>query len=268
MKILFVSDIFGRPGRETVKEILPKIKEKHGPDLVIANAENLAHGNGFSPEHINEMSRAGVDFFTSGNHVWGNLDGVNRLDDKDFPVIRPANFPIDMHIPGRGSQVIKDKQGRKLLVINLMGRVFMKPVLDCPFRAADRIIKEHQDEDLAGIFVDFHAETTSEKYALSFYLDGKVSAIVGTHTHVPTKDARILTGGTAAITDVGMTGSVDSIIGVKRELIINHFLSNMPAKHEPEENGEMVFNAVLVELDDGKNKALNITHIQEFLHSK
>lgn len=268
MKILFVSDIFGRPGRETVKAILPGLREKYAPDLVIANAENLAHGNGFSPEHINEMSRAGIDFFTSGNHVWGQIDGVKRLDDADFPVIRPANFPLGVGVPGRGSAIIEDAKGRKVLIINLMGRVFLKPDLDCPFKAADRILAEYEGEDLAGIFVDFHAETTSEKYALSFYLDGRVSAIVGTHTHVPTKDARILKNGTAAITDVGITGSVDSVIGVKKELILKHFLTGMPVKHEPEDQGEMVFNAVLIELDEGKNKALNIIHIQEFLHSK
>lgn len=268
MKILFVSDIFGRPGRETVKEILPRLKEEHAPDLVIANAENLAHGNGFSPEQIAEMRKAGVDFFTSGNHVWGNLDGVKKLEDPNFPVLRPANFPQGEEVPGRGSAVIQDGQGRKLLVINLMGRVFMKPDLDCPFKAADRILEEHKDEELAGIFVDFHAETTAEKYALSFHLDGRISAIVGTHTHVPTKDARILKGGTAAITDVGFTGPVDSVIGVKKELIVKHFLTAMPVKHEPEDKGEMVLNAVLIELDAESKKALNIVHIQEFSHSK
>ncbi|MFH1284895.1 MAG: TIGR00282 family metallophosphoesterase [Candidatus Peregrinibacteria bacterium] len=264
MKILFISDIVAKPGRETVKKILPGVLEEYGPDIVIANGENLAHGKGFSPDHIAEMREVGIDFFTAGNHVWGNSTGAEMLDDPDFPVIRPANYP-QKGVPGRGYDIVTDKEGRRLLVINLIGRVFMRNCPDCPFRAADKILEKFANEDLAGIFVDFHAETTSEKYALKFYLDGRVSAIMGTHTHVPTSDAGVSEAGTAFMADVGMVGSLDSVIGVKKEIIIEHFLTQMPVKHEPETEGKMVLNAALVTLDEKSRKALNVLHVQKFI---
>lgn len=264
MKILFIGDIVARPGRETLAKVLPKVKKKYKPDFVIANAENASHGNGFSPSAIMEMQDAGVDFFTTGDHAWDNKSGASKLDDKDFPVIRPANYPLE-DIPGRGWQVAEDHAGHKILVINLMGRVFIKKHFDCPFRALDRILRENAHKKLSAIFVDFHAEATSEKYALGFYADGKVTAVIGTHTHVPTADFRILDGGTAFMADAGMTGSLDSVIGVKKDLMVPSFITQLPVKHEPETKGKMVFNGVLIELDGKTKKALNVLHIQEII---
>jgi 2',3'-cyclic-nucleotide 2'-phosphodiesterase len=258
MKILFVSDIFAKPGRQVINKILPELKKKYDPDLVIGNCENLSHGNGFSSKAILEMQKAGIDFFTSGNHVWGNKSGVAELDNNDFPVIRPYNFPNK--VPGRGYEIVKG-----ILIINLTGQVFMKKHYDSPFNAIDEILEKTAHEKLKGIFIDFHAETSSEKYALAYYLDGRVSAIIGTHTHVPTADLRILPKGTAFMTDAGMNGSLDSVIGVKKELIIESFKTQMPVKHEPETSGQMVFNAVLIELDDDGKKALNVEHVQKII---
>ncbi|MDA1060843.1 MAG: TIGR00282 family metallophosphoesterase [bacterium] len=254
MKILFVGDIFGAPGRKITKELLPGLIEEHKPDLVLANPENLSHGNGFSSSNIKEMQQAGIEFFTNGNHAWGNKEGASKLDDPKFPVLRPANYPPG--VPGRGYEIVKG-----VLVISLIGRIFMKKDFDCPFRKMDEILEETKGEDLKGIFVDFHAETTAEKYALAFYLDGRVSAVVGTHTHVQTRDERILENGTAYITDVGMTGPYDSVIGVKKEIVLETFLSQVSQKFEPETTGTMVFSAVVVTLDDKTKKALNIDHV-------
>jgi 2',3'-cyclic-nucleotide 2'-phosphodiesterase len=260
MKILFIGDIVGKGGRETVKKVLPGVREEYAPDIVIANAENLSHGNGFTPDHIKEMQDAGVDFFTSGHHVWGNKNGVEKLDDPDFPVLRPANYPSP-DTPGRGFQIIEDGMGNRLLIINIQGQVFIKDHVDSPFRIIDEILEATEDEDLSGIFVDFHAEATSEKNTLGLYLDGRVSAFVGTHTHVATADARIFENGTAYLTDAGMVGAYDSSIGVKKELIIKKFLTQMPTKHEPELEGKMVFGSVLIEIDDKTKKALDIKQV-------
>lgn len=262
MKILFIGDIFGRAGRETVGKILPEMKKKYSPDIVIANPENMSHGTGFSLKNIEEMQKAGVDFFTSGNHVWSNPDGVAHLDEKDFPVLRPANFP-SKDTPGRGHRIVETK-GKKILIISLIGQVFMKQNVDSPFKVIDQILEENREQDLSAIFVDFHAETTSEKTALAFYLDGRVSAVVGTHTHIQTNDARVLENGTAYITDVGMTGPQDSVIGVKKEIIIKKFLTQMPVKNTPETEGKMIFNAVFIEVDEETKKALNISNVFEY----
>jgi metallophosphoesterase (TIGR00282 family) len=264
MKILFIGDIFGNPGRDTIKKVLPKIKAEHKPDFVIANAENTTHGNGFSPETISELQKSGVNFFTLGDHAWGNHDGILKMDDPKFPVIRPANFP-PKNVPGRGYAVVDGPMMTKILIINLMGRVFMKRDFDCPFRALDQILEQTRHENLSAIIVDFHAEATSEKYALGFYADGRVSAVLGTHTHVATNDLRILDGGTAYISDVGMVGPYDSVIGVKKEIIIRSFLTQMPVKHEPETSGKMVFNSVLLEIDEKTKKTISARHLQEFL---
>ena len=263
MKILFIGDIFGRGGRETVKKILPEVREEFAPDLVIANGENMTHGNGLTPDHVEAMRGAGVDFFTTGNHIWGNQTGVMSLNDPKFPVIRPANYPSE-NTPGRGYQIIEDGMMNKLLVVNLMGLVFMKENLDHPFKVMDKILAETAHENLSGIFVDFHAETTSEKYAMGLYLDGKVSAVIGTHTHVPTADAHILENGTAFMTDAGMVGALDSVIGVKKNIVINKFINQMPAKLEPETEGKMVFSSVLIEIDEKTKKALDVKHVLKF----
>ncbi len=266
MKILFIGDIVAKAGRETVRNLLPETIIEHSPDLVIANAENLSHGNGFTPEHINTMQEAGVDFFTTGDHVWGKKKGYERLGEEDFPVIRPENYPKDLEIPGKGYRLIQSKNGQKVLVINLLGRVFMKKDYDCPFKRVDEILEKFSTEELSAIFVDFHAEATSEKYAMQFYLDGRVSAVVGTHTHVPTADFRILEGGTAVLTDVGMSGAYDSVIGINKDVIINSFLTQMPVKHVPETSGTMVFNYVIIDIDNNTGKALNIEFNQKIIN--
>lgn len=260
MKIFFIGDIFGEGGRETVKAVLPGLKEKYSPDLVISNAENLTHGSGFSYDSIQEMIDAGIDFFTSGNHAWSNADGLKHLDDKSFPVLRPANFS-PFPLPGRGYEIVKCKNGEKVLIINLIGRIFMKKNFECPFLVTDRILDEVAGEDLSAVFVDFHAEATSEKEALGYYLEGRVSALIGTHTHVATADARILDEGTAYMSDVGMTGPINSVIGVKKDIIISSFLTQLHAKHKPETSGPMIFSGVVIEVDSSTKKALNIEHV-------
>lgn len=252
-----------KPGRKVVTELLPKVIEANKPDLVLANAENIAHGKGFSSNTINQMKDAGVDFFTTGNHVWANSEGASRLNEEDFPVIRPANMPVEC--PGRGYQIIEDRNGAKLLVINLIGRAFMHGSYDCPLKKFDQIMEEVKEEDYSGVFVDFHGETTAEKYAFGFYVDGRASAVIGTHTHVATADARILERGTAFMTDIGMNGSYDSVIGVKKEIIIEGMLTQMPTRHEPEEEGALIFNSVLIEIDPLTKNSLNITHVTQLL---
>lgn len=258
MKILFLGDIFGNPGRDAVKSFLPEIKKKFKPGLVIANGENMTHGKGMTQEHVNDMIEAGVDFFTSGNHIWANKDVMGQLDNPKFPVIRPANYPPD--VPGSGYRIIQDYMMRKVLVINLIGRVFMKDDFDCPFRKVDEILEAVKNEKLSAIIVDFHAEATSEKVALGHYLDGRVSAVIGTHTHIPTADPRILDEGTAYITDAGMVGPRDSVIGLRKDTIIRQFLTQLPVKHDVAES-ECVFSAVLIDIDAKTKKANSIEHI-------
>ena len=248
-----------------MRKLLPATIEELEPDLVIANAENLTHGDGFAPNHIAEMQEAGADFFTSGNHIWGNQKGVIALDDPSFPVLRPANFPNNDAVPGDGYRVVEARDGGKVLVINLMGQTFMSMNMASPFHRADEILAEFEGEDLAAIFVDFHAEASSEKYALTHYLDGRVSAVVGTHTHVQTNDAHVMKGGTAHMTDAGLTGPFESIIGLKAKPLLNRFLNQTPVRHEPEDQGKMVLQGMLVEIDNGSKKALNVSHVQKFL---
>jgi len=262
MNILFIGDIFGRPGRDTVKKLLPEYRKKLGADIVIANAENMHHGKGVTEPLMKEMMAAGVNFFTSGNHVWKEREIIPRLNDADLPLIRPANYPEGA--PGKGYQVVEAGTA-KVLVINLMGRVFMPMHLDCPFKAADKILEKFEnDKSISAIFVDFHAETTSEKMALAHYLDGRISALIGTHTHVPTFDARVLPGGTAFQSDVGFTGPIDSVIGLEKEGIIQNFLTQVPHKHEVAK-GDTVFNAIKIEVDGKTRKAVSVEQIQKYL---
>lgn len=264
MKILFIGDIVGRPGRNTVTKLLPQIKDEHKPDLTIANGENLAHGRGITEENVKEMQRAGVDFFTTGNHVYANHRIKDKLNDRKFPVIRPANFPPTN--PGRGYQIFETAKMQKVAIINLQGRVFMRHYYDCPFRKFDEILPMIKAEQPQAIFVDFHAEATSEKVALGRYIDGQVSAIVGTHTHIPTSDAKILPEGTAYITDVGMVGASDSIIGADKENIIASFINQVPFKYEMAE-GDTELGAVLIEIDDATGKATQIDQILKNLNN-
>jgi len=262
MKILFFGDIFARPGREAISKILPKLKKRYNPDVIGANVENLAHGHGLTHQAFREIHEAGIDFFTSGNHIWEGKDSKELLDKKNLPLVRPANYPP--RAPGKGF-VIVQVGTKRLLVINLMGRVFMKNQIDCPFRKADEILVEVEDSEgkMDAIFVDFHAETTSEKRVLGFYLDGRISAFVGTHTHVPTADEQILEKGTGYITDVGMCGALHSSLGLEKEAMIESMLTQVPQKREIAE-GAVEIGAVL--FDIGKNgKCKRVKRIREIV---
>ena len=252
MKILFVGDIVGRPGREALKNHLANILEEKAIDLCIANAENAAAGNGITPRLVEELLSLQIDVRTSGNHIWAKKEVLTYFDSQPR-LLRPANYPPSA--PGSGMFVGKTRSGEAFAVINLQGRVFM-PAIDCPFRIAERLLRDLSRE-IRTIFIDFHAEATAEKQAFGWYFDGKVSAIVGTHTHVPTADEQILPMGTAYITDVGMTGPHDSVIGVNKEIIQPKFISQIPAKFETA-TGDVRINAVELEVDVGTGFAQTI----------
>lgn len=262
MKILFIGDIVGHIGREAVKKVLPKLKRKYKPHLVIANVENIAHGKGVTENTLKEMAEIGIDYCTSGNHVF-KKNAEQLLDDKELHLLRPANYPPQ--VPGTGEKVINISQ-KKILLLNLMGRVFIKEHLDCPFRKFDDIIKKHKDVD--GVIVDFHAEATSEKRAFGLYVDGRATAVLGTHTHIQTADETILEKGTAYITDIGMVGAVDSVIGNSKDVIIKHFLTQISYPIELPRKGACEFNAVVVTMDIKKGVATNIKRIQEIVKIK
>jgi metallophosphoesterase (TIGR00282 family) len=251
MNILVIGDIVGRPGRQAVREFLGGLREEHGIDLVIANGENAAGGFGLSVSTAHELLGSGVDVITSGNHIWAQRDILPSLDDQDMPILRPLNYPPG--VPGRGHLTMG-----KTLVVNLIGRTFMSDV-DCPFRAMDKLLAELTPKPPV-IIVDFHAEATSEKVAMGRYLDGRVSAVLGTHTHVGTIDTQVLPGGTAYVTDIGMTGPSDSIIGDDAEAVINRFLTMMP-HHLSVGKGKPFMNAVLVAVDVRSGKASGIERI-------
>ena len=257
MKILFIGDIVGKPGRRTVAELLPGVKADVSPDFIVANGENIAGGIGVTKETALEVFRSGVDVLTLGNHVFARKDVCQFLDEEPR-ILRPANYPAG--VPGRGWAVYSAGTGQAIALINLSGRVFMAEHLEDPFRVSDGILEEAAARTKV-VLVDFHGEATSEKGAFAWYADGRVTAVVGTHTHVQTADERILPGGTACITDVGMTGPVDSVIGVRKELIISRFLTQMPNKFEVAD-GEAVLSAVLIEADPATGRALRIERIQ------
>jgi len=250
LRFLFIGDVVGRPGRRGVQNLLPGLREQYGIDLVIANGENAAGGRGLTLTTAEELFKAGVDVITTGNHIWDQREIIPHLDG-DKRILRPLNYPPG--VPGRGYSI----QGQTL-VVNLMGRVFMG-TLDCPFRAMDHLLHELPKVP-PFVIVDFHGEATSEKVALGWYLDGRVSAVLGTHTHVGTIDARILPLGTAYITDVGMTGPIDSIIGDDIKGVLDRFLTQMPTRFSVG-SGHTTFNSVLVELDETNGKAKSITRI-------
>lgn len=255
MRILMIGDVIGSPGREAVRRILPALRDEKAIDLVIANGENAAGGFGLTVDTASDLLDSGVDVLTSGNHIWDKKEFIPYMDDvqgEGLPVVRPANYP---NAPGVG--VIRR---RGATVVNLMGRVFMAQ-LDCPFRTADRLLEEiRNEEDSAVIIVDFHAEATSEKQAMGWYLDGRVSGVFGTHTHVGTIDARILPGGTAYLTDVGMTGPMDSVIGSDTRGVLDRFLTSMPQRLEVAK-GACTFNSVLVEVDDYTGSAVHLERV-------
>ena len=255
MKILVIGDIFGKPGRKAVKELLPGLLREHGIDLVIANMENLAGGKGVDQKTLDEMWTAGVHVGTGGNHIWQNKKIYDFIDSEQR-LVRPANYPTPC--PGRGFTVVKT-HNRKVAVINLLGRIYMQP-LECPFRKADEILKE-LDPDIKIRILDFHAEATSEKIALSYYLDGRLSLVAGTHTHVQTADERILPRGSAAISDIGMTGSHDSVIGVRKGRVLEHFITGRPVSFQPS-NKDIRLCGVIVSVSDETGKATAIERIR------
>jgi len=248
---LFIGDIIGHPGRRALRRCLPRLREKLSPDFVIANAENAAGGLGITEEVGTELLGF-VDVLTSGNHVWDKKEALPYLD-REPRLIRPANYPPLN--PGKGSYLLESPRGFKAGVLNLQGRVFMEP-LDCPFRVADGEVARLRAVTPI-IVVDFHAEATSEKQALGWYLDGKVSAVIGTHTHVPTADERILPRGTAYITDVGMVGGYRSVIGIRPEQAVARFLTARPQRFEPEREG-FILSALYVELEAATGRALSV----------
>jgi metallophosphoesterase (TIGR00282 family) len=253
--IAFIGDVVGKSGRRVVAHAVSQIRSRHGANLVIANAENSAGGFGINPPSIEEMKQAGVDFFTTGNHVWDKREGMALLDLRD-DIVRPGNYPAPA--PGRGAAVVPGT-GERVAVINIQGRVFMPP-LDCPFRTVDSLLAT-LPESVRVIFVDFHGEATSEKIAMAYYLDGRASVVVGTHTHVATRDARILAGGTAAVTDVGMTGSFDSILGVRKDEVIERFLAMRPTRFEVGKR-DLRCDYVVADIADDTGKTRSFTHHQ------
>ena len=257
MKILFVGDIFGRPGRQVASISIPKIIRERTIDLCIANGENAAGGFGLTENSSKKLFSYGIDVITTGNHVWDRKE-IDMIFESTPRVLRPANYPPG--VLGYGDIVVETKDSVKVGVVNLQGRIFMPPI-DCPFRVADRIL-EHIQAETPVIIVDFHAEATSEKMALGRYLDGRVSAVLGTHTHVMTADEKILPDGTAFITDVGMTGPHDSVIGVEVEQSLKRIIRQVPVRFSPASKG-LMFSAVVLEVDDFSGKALSIERIFE-----
>lgn len=255
VKILFVGDIIGKPGRQALSRELDRLVDRHSIDIVIANGENAAGGFGLTVEVAKELFKQGVHLLTSGNHIWDKKEQV-PLVLADSRIIRPANYPGNP--PGAGSAILTTPGGVKVGVLNLEGRVYMK-TLECPFLTADREL-EWLKQETPIVFVDFHAEATSEKSALGWYLDGRVSALVGTHTHVQTADERILPQGTAFLTDAGMTGGFDSVIGMGKEETIHRFLTQQPSKFEVAKK-DIRLNAVVIGVDEQSGKAVSIERI-------
>ncbi len=251
MRVLMVGDIVGKPGRRALQQLLPGLRCEYGIDIVVANGENAAGGLGVTPATAEEVLASGVDVITTGNHVWAHKEIIPYLD-SGTPILRPLNFAPGT--PGRGYFLVK-----KALVVNLVGRTFIGS-FDCPFRAVDSLLVG-QYVNISVIIIDFHAEATSEKVAMGRYLDGRVSAVLGTHTHVGTIDACVLPKGTAYVTDIGMVGPMDSVIGDDAESVIHSFLTKMPHRISVGK-GRVIFNAVMVDIDDITGKAMSITRLQ------
>ncbi|RMH54646.1 MAG: TIGR00282 family metallophosphoesterase [Candidatus Hydrogenedentota bacterium] len=260
-RVLFVGDVVGRPGRRALEELLPGVVERFEPELVIANIENAAGGRGLTARVFQEIEKSEVDVFTSGNHIWEKKDILEILE-RNIHVLKPVNS--GRRTPGRGFGIFPGRNGRKIGVVNAMGRIFMDPnfVEGSPFDAVERTLEVIGAQTHVTV-VDFHAEATSEKQALGWYLNGRVSAVVGTHTHVQTADEQILSQGTAYITDVGMTGPRDSVIGMSKKAVIERFMAGVPRRLDVARTGRLILSAVVVEVDYRTGRALSITRIQE-----
>src|SRR5213593_1085642 len=256
MKILFIGDIIGEPGRKTVARQVPRLVRERGVACVIANAENAAGGFGVTPDVARELFAAGVHVLTSGNHIWDKKEIIDYI--KDEPrLLRPANYPKG--VPGFGSVVVTTAAGEKVGVVQVMGRVSM-PTVDCPFRVVRHEV-EAVKQEARTVIVDMHAEATSEKMAMGWYLDGEVTGVFGTHTHVQTADERILPGGTAYITDLGMCGPLDSVIGIEKDLVIEGFLTQLPRKFEVAKEN-VVLQGIRLDVDEATGKALSIERLR------
>ncbi|MBY0470082.1 YmdB family metallophosphoesterase [bacterium] len=264
MKILYFGDVFARPGRDALKAAIKKLVPQHQIDFLVVNGENMCHGNGILPEMADEFFELGVDAITTGNHAWDQKQIIPYMQ-SSTRIIRPANYPDHPthRAPGRGSTVLESRRrpGLRLGLVQVMGRVFMD-ALDCPFWTAEAEVNRLDDLDVNCILVDFHGEASSEKQAFAHFMDGKVSAVVGSHAHVQTADERILPGGTAAITDVGMTGCFDSVIGVKKEISIEKFLTKRPMRYEPAE-GPGGYGAVVIDVNETTGLANSILRLRE-----
>lgn len=269
MKILFFGDVVGRPGREALAAILPKLKKEYKPDLVFANAENSAHGVGLAEQAAKDLIAAGIDYLTSGDHAFALSDGAKKLEDKKWPVLRPLNWPGD--VPGRGYELIPCG-AQRILLVNLIGRVFMRLDFNDPFKSITDLLEDYSlkgkgqgSEAADAIIIDFHAEATSEKIALGHHLDGKVSALLGTHTHVQTSDERILSGGTAYLSDLGMVGPRDSVIGVDKRVIIKRYLTQRMWPMATAKGRTIEVNGALVEIDKKTGLAKSIERVQKIV---
>lgn len=258
MNLLFIGDIYGSLGRATVKKYLPKLIKEYKANFIIANGENAAHGRGITEAMYKEFLEEGIHVLTMGNHTFDNRDIFNFID-KAENLLRPAN--MDISVPGKGYDIFTYNE-HKIAVINLMGRTFMQP-LNCPFRKFDEIY-EKVSKITPIIIVDFHAEASSEKIAFGYYVDGRATAVIGTHTHVATNDYRLLPKKTAYITDVGMTGPLNGVIGVNSESVINRFINGLPTRFNPVEEGETQLNAIVISIDLKTKKAVNIESINYF----
>jgi len=260
MRLLFLGDVMAAPGLRVVNRYLPALREELNPDVVVANAENIAGGAGVTSETAAALLAAGVDVLTNGNHAWDKREAFDYIR-REPRLLRPHNYPAGS--PGSGWFVATTSKGERLGILNLMGLVYMHPSLACPFRAADEVLAT-KPQDLTAVFVDFHAEVTSEKHALAWYLDGRVSAVVGTHTHVPTADERLLPGGTAYLTDVGMCGCYDSVIGLDTAKAIRRFVDKLPERYDIAD-GRATLCGALIDIDaiDGKATAIRRISMSE-----
>jgi len=248
MKVLFIGEIVTEPGRKIVKKILPEVKKEYEIDFVVANVENLSGGKGITKENIGEMQLAGVDYFTGGDHIFWQRGTEDFID--EIPLVRPANYPEGA--PGKGYAVVDTGEKGSVLIMNLLGRTFTSDAssyVEDPFRTADKILAEHQDQKFSAIILDFHAEASSEKISLAHYLDGRIDIFAGTHTHVPTADNMVLPKGTLFVTDVGMCGAIDSSLGVKVEITIQMFLTARNQRFDWEDAGRKAFRSVLFDTE-------------------
>ncbi len=256
MRVLFLGDIVGSPGRTVIEDYMTKLKEKYHPHIIIANGENAAGGRGINEKILKQFFQTGINIVTMGNHTWDQKEIFDFIDNHNH-LIRPANFPKGT--PGKGYTIF-NYNAYKLAVINIQGRTFLPPI-DCPFRIVNEIIEEVKKET-PNIIVDFHGEATSEKQAMGWFLDGKVSAVVGTHTHVQTADERILPKGTAYITDIGMVGPYDGILGMMRESVIEKFITSLPQRFEVDKEGRWQLNGVIIDIDPKSGKTSNIERVR------